>query len=765
MRFDYTKLSKEFQLPNHWKICKVGDVAKINEMSINKNTKLDAIEYIDINSVENGRIIKVQYLPLATAPTRAKRVVRNNDILISTVRPNLRHFVFIKKAKSNTIASTGFAVITPYKVNPRFLYYYLTSEPFITYLSQIADTSTSAYPSFTPDVIENAELLLPTPFEQNKIAEILGSLDNKIELNYEMNKTLEVIAQAIFKNWFVDFEPFKDELVYNEEIGKRIPDGWEVTEREEVEAKEKLKKKWSRLEAVLGSESVLKKLAKDIVKHFEEREKLMEGKAIIACASRRISVELYNQIIKLRPEWHNDDDDKGFIKVLMTGSTDDPPEWQPHIRNKKRRKELKDRFADPQKLPKIMIVRDMLLTGFDCPCLHTLYIYKPMKGHTLLQAVERVNRTYKDKPAGLIVDYIGIGEALAIAVKQYTKETQSDLSKSLPNEEDVVKLVHERYEEIKSLLSGIDYSNWRNLGKGELINLLNAVQDKISCDDETKRKFLKAFLEMKKAFSLFPINPELFKLRDDIAFFEAVKERMTILLPKTIPSLEAESAIKGLVSKTVILEDIKHLLETGKIDILNEKFLKRVDELEFPNLRIEILRKLLDEKIRVRMRRNLLRYSSFKERLERTIKAYHNHAITSVQVMEELIKIAKEIRDLEIQWRALGLTEEELAFYDAISHGKEFIMSDEDLKKLVKKLVKSIKRNLSIDWVDHENARSKIRALVKRTLRRHGISPVKYTSTVDLIMKQAEALYKDLPTLELEFVRSDYTFWGFDLSI
>jgi type I restriction enzyme S subunit len=235
MRFDYTKLStKKFDLPTNWKVVKVKDLARINELSITQKVNMKMIEYIDIDSVENGRILNVQHLALTSAPTRARRIVRNNDILISTVRPNLKHFAFIKNAKQNTIASTGFAVITAYKVNPRFLYYYLTSKPFTTYLTQIAETSTSAYPSFTPDVIENAELLLPPPLEQNEIAEILGSLDDKIELNCEMNKTLEAIAQAIFKNWFVDFEPFKDELVYNEEVSREIPKGWEVKTFSEV---------------------------------------------------------------------------------------------------------------------------------------------------------------------------------------------------------------------------------------------------------------------------------------------------------------------------------------------------------------------------------------------------------------------------------------------------------------------------------------------------------------------------------------------------
>jgi type I restriction enzyme R subunit len=537
----------------------------------------------------------------------------------------------------------------------------------------------------------------------------------------------------------------------------------EVTEAEEVEVKEKLKEKWSRLEAVLSSESVLRKLAEDIVRHLEERMRFLEGKAIIACASRRICVELYNQIVKLRPEWHSDDDDKGFIKVLMTGSTDDPPEWQPHIRNKGRRKELKDRFADPQSLPKVMIVRDMLLTGFDCPCLHTLYVYKPMKGHTLLQAVERVNRPYKDKPAGLIVDYVGIGEALAIAIKQYTKEVQKDLSQSLPSEEEVVKLVYEKYEEIRDLLKGIDYSDWQKLSREELLNLLNAAQDRVSTDDESKRRFIKAFVEMKKAFSLFPTNPELFKLRDELVFFEAVKKRLAALLPGATPSSKVESAIKELVSKAVILEDITQLLEMGKVDILNEEFLKRVGELEFPNLRIEVLRKLLAEKISARAGRNPLRFSSFKERLERTIRAYHTRAISSAQVMEELIKIARELRESEAEGERLGLTEEEVAFYDALSLGKEYILSDEQLKKLACKLVSIIKKNLSIDWTRHESVKARVRAAVKRVLRAYGIPPVKHPDVVKLIMGQAEALYKEWPIIQMPYPMELPIDFGFPL--
>jgi type I restriction enzyme R subunit len=530
----------------------------------------------------------------------------------------------------------------------------------------------------------------------------------------------------------------------------------EITEREEVEVKEKLKKRWSRLERVLGSESVLKKLAKDIVEHFERRCEAIEGKALIACMSRRICVDLYNHIIKLRPEWHNEDDRRGVIKVLMTGSTDDPLEYQPHIRNKYRRDQIKKRFADPSSPLKILLVRDMLLTGFDCPCLHTIYVYKPMRGHTLIQAITRVNRVYKDKPAGLVVDYVGIGEALKMAVVQYAKRAP-EAPKTFISQEDALPILMEKYEEVRFFLRGIDYSRWRDLSPQELMRLFHKAHNEIVRDDDTKRRFLRAVSALKKAFVLATPHPEALKLKDDIAFFEELRGRIIKASPEhVIPPLHVDTALKRLVGRAVILEDIVDLLSESmvkppKLPILSEEFLKEVSEVEFPNLRIELLRKLLNDEIRVRMRRNIVRYQSFKERLERTIKAYHNRAIGSAKVMEELIKIARELRESIRAGEELGLTEEELAFYDALSRGEKFIASDEELKKLVKKLVETIKKNLSIDWTEHENVKSKVRASVKRLLRRHGFSPVRYPMTIDLIMKQAEALYRDWPTIEFEF--------------
>jgi len=524
----------------------------------------------------------------------------------------------------------------------------------------------------------------------------------------------------------------------------------EITEREEVEVKEKLKKKWSSLERVLGSEKVLKTVAQDIVEHFEKRSQAIEGKALVACMSRRICIDLYKLITELKPEWHDEDDKKGIIKVIMTGSTDDPPEFQPHIRNKTRREEIKKRFVNPDDPLKIVIVRDMLLTGFDNPCLHTMYVFKPMKGHNLIQAIARVNRVYKNKPAGLIVDYVGIAEALKVAVAQYT--IRADISNSIIPAEDTLPILKEKYDKVKAFLKNVDYSNWMKLSPTEKTRLSQKALNEILRDDKTKRAFLKAVKELNTAFVLVAPNPEALRISDDLAFFQMVRDRIVKTSPEqVIPAPTVETAIKRLVSKTIVAKDVVDMLAEREmkhpdISILSEDFLREISKIEFPNLKVEVLRKLVNDEIRIRMRKNVVRYGSFRERLEKTIRAYHNRAMESTKVIEELIKIAREIRESLRVGEELGLTEEELAFYDAISKGKRFIMSDEELKKLVRTLVKSIKRNLSIDWTKHENVRSKIRAIVKRTLRKYGISPTKYPSTINLVMTQAEVLYKDWPT-------------------
>lgn len=522
----------------------------------------------------------------------------------------------------------------------------------------------------------------------------------------------------------------------------------EVTELEEREAKEKLKYKWSRLEAVLGADEPLEKVAKDIVEHFEKRLRTLEGKAMIVCISRRVCAELYKKIIALRPEWHSDDDRDGVIKVVISGSADDPEELQPHIRSKSALKLIEQRFKDPNDKLKIVLVRDMWLTGFDVLPLHTMYIYKPMKGHTLMQAIARVNRVWRDKPAGLIVDYVGIGPALAEAVSKYTKADQQYIGVSL---EDALPILKEKYDVVSSFLYGIDFKNWKKLDAEAKLNLLLQAVDRVSKNDDIKRRFTKAVVALSKAFALAVPHEEALKIRDDLEFFQAVKNMLIKSSSRSSrPSEPAETAVKQLVSGVITADKVIDILtlkeDQPDLSVLSDEFLNQILRVKYENLRIELLRKLLEDQIRVRMKRNYLRYKSFKELLERTIQRYHNNAITSAEVIKTLIELARELRKAAMEGKELGLSEEELAFYDALAQGIEGLEFNEEVREIVRELVNTIKRNLTIDWTKHEMVKSRIRASVKRLLRRKGFKPKK--TLIENIMKQAETLYKNWPSVE-----------------
>jgi type I restriction enzyme R subunit len=518
----------------------------------------------------------------------------------------------------------------------------------------------------------------------------------------------------------------------------------EVTEAEELELKEKIKRKWSRLEKLVGAEDRLRKIAEDIVEHFERRTAAIEGKAMIVCMSRRICVEMYRLITELRPEWHSEDDDKGVIKVVMTGSASDPPEFQPHIRNKSRREFIKKRFINPDDPLKIVIVRDMWLTGFDNPCLHTMYIDKHMTGHTLMQAIARVNRVFKDKPSGLIVDYIGIAEPLKRAVRIYTEKGYGDVA--IPIDE-ALNVLKEKYEVVRSFFHGIDYSNWRKLDESSLLHLLQMAHNSVVESDEKKREFLNAMAELNKAFAIATPHEEALRLADDIAFFQMVRRKVIKASPpSTKPTEVYDTIMRQLISEAIVVKDVIDILseagiEYPDISIISEEFLDEVMKIKYINIRIEILRKLIEGEIKARMRRNRIRYKPFKELLEKTIESYHKRLITSTEVILKLVELAKEIQKAAREGEILGLSDEELAFYDALSQGKERIMSDDEIREIVNELVDTIKKNLTVDWNKHETTKARVRAAVKRLLRKRGFKPSRQKWLIESIMQQAEALY------------------------
>jgi type I restriction enzyme R subunit len=521
----------------------------------------------------------------------------------------------------------------------------------------------------------------------------------------------------------------------------------EITERVEEQFREKLKSKWARLEAIVGDDDRLKKLAQDLLEHFEERIQTLPGKAMVACMSRRICVELYKKIVALKPEWHSDDDQGGAVKVVMTGSPADPLDWQPHIRSKTQNEAIKKRFIDPEDPLKLVIVRDMWLTGFDNPCLHTMYVDKPMRGHTLLQAIARVNRVFPGKDGGLVVDYIGIFDDLEAALAQYTREQREQAVLPLERALDVMK---EKYDVVQAFFAEVDYRRRRTLPPTEQVRLLQRAVNAVTQDDETKRHFLKAVAELTSAFALAVPHPEALAIREDLRFFQAVRHNVmkyAVPVARAQELAEVEAAIRQLVAEAITAGEVIDLFEvagqpTPELSLFNDELLERIRQLDQPNLQVELLRKLLEDEIEVRLRKNVTRYRSFKERLQQAIQAYHSRTIRSAEIVARLVELARELRELPRRHQELGLSEEEAAFYDAVAQGTGRIAGDEELVKLVRELIATIKNNLSMDWADRESSKAKIRAAVKRLLKRKGYKPPQLEAASGAVLEQALQLYR-----------------------
>ncbi len=523
----------------------------------------------------------------------------------------------------------------------------------------------------------------------------------------------------------------------------------EATEGEEVEHKERLKSKWAQLEAVVGTENRLKRIAEDLVNHFEHRLEAMEGKAMVVCMSRRICVELYKAITAIRPEWHSEDDDAGVLKVVMTGSASDPIDWQPHVRNKSRREELAKRFKDPKEPFKIVIVRDMWLTGFDAPCLHTMYVDKPMQGHRLMQAIARVNRVFKDKPGGLVVDYLGLADQLKHALTVYTENGGG--GEAALDQEKAVAVLLERYEICCDIFHGFDRAPWTSGDPQERLSVLAAAQEHVLAQEDGKNRFVKTVGELSKAFALAVPHEEALAIRDDVAFFQAVKSVLTKSSGNGGRSAEEiEFAIRQIVSKAVSSDEVIDIfsaagLKKPDISILSEEFLAEVRGLPHKNLAVEMLRKLLEGEIKARKQKNVVQARSFAELLENAIKKYQNRAIETAQVIEELIALAKEMREGDRRGEELGLTDDEVAFYDAleVNDSAVAVLGDEKLRLIAQELVKSVRNSVTIDWAVRENVRAQMRVIIKRILRKYGYPPDKQEQATALVLEQAEVLCKD----------------------
>ncbi|MEM4335415.1 MAG: type I restriction endonuclease subunit R [Candidatus Anstonellales archaeon] len=535
-----------------------------------------------------------------------------------------------------------------------------------------------------------------------------------------------------------------------EERPKIDPEFEEVTEGEEVEHKEKLKREWSRLEKIAGAPRRIRRIAKDIVNHFEQRLSVLDGKGMIVCMSRRICIDLYNEIIKLRPEWHNKDDDKGFIKVVITGSASDPKEWQQHIRNKVRRKKIGDNFKDPKHETKLLIVRDMFLTGFDAPSLHTMYLDKPMKGHTLMQAIARVNRVYPGKEGGLVVDYMGVGAELKKALRDYTES--GGKGKPTLDQEEAVKLMLEKYEIVKDMFYGFNYRKFFELSPQERVSFIPNAIEHILKEPGKKERFEKETTALVKAFSLAVPHEKAMKIKEEVGFFQALKSTIskTIETKKDVKE-QYEIAIKQIISKAVISDRIIDIFEAAgiqkpEISILSEDFLAEVKEMPQKNLAFEALKKLLNDEIKIISKRNLVQGKSFMEMLDRTIKKYTNRAVEAAQVIEELIELARKVREEKNRGKELGMSEDELAFYDAleVNDSAVKILGDETLRKIALELTQMIRKSVTIDWTQRESVQAELRLKVKKILRKYGYPPDKEKKATETVLKQAELVAGNL---------------------
>lgn len=523
------------------------------------------------------------------------------------------------------------------------------------------------------------------------------------------------------------------------------PNFEEVTEGEELTVKEKLKSKWSQLEAMVGTSERLAQVANDIVTHFEQRLVVLDGKAMIVCMSRRIAVDLYDQIIAIRPDWHHDQDDQGAIKVIMTGSAGDPSSYQPHLRNKPRRKALAERLKDPADPLKLVIVRDMWLTGFDAPPLHTMYIDKPMRGHSLMQAIARVNRVFRDKPGGLIVDYLGIATDLQEAVTQYT--AAGSARPAVPQDEAVLYMLTQ-YDVTKAFYHAFDYTNFHAGTPAQRLAVIPAAMEHILTQEDGRKRYIEAITRLSKAFALSIPDDRAIAIRDDVAFFQAV--RATFVKTTTVDGRGDEyldSAIKQLVSQAVTSPDVIDIfgaagLKSPDVSILSDEFLEDVRRLPQKNLALELLRKLLNDEIKTRSSKNAVQSRSFGDLLEKTIIRYQNRSIDAAQVIADLIDLAKEIRASSERGAELGLSDEELAFYDALAENDSAkqVLGDKSLALIAIELVKEVRANVTIDWSVKQSARAKIRVLVKRILRRYGYPPDLEEKAADLVLEQAELL-------------------------
>ena len=602
------------------------------------------------------------------------------------------------------------------------------------------------FAKYTRDALPNATYLgfTGTPIEKTDV-NTPAVFGNYVDV-YDISQAVEDGATVR-----IYYESRLAKIALSKEGKKLVAELDEELEKEDLAETQKAKAKWTQLEALIGSEDRIRQVAQDIVTHFEQRQEVFEGKGLIVAMSRRIAADLYDEIIKIKPGWHNDDLKKGVIKVVMTSASSDGPKISKHHTTKEQRRALAERMKDTEDELSLVIVRDMWLTGFDVPSLHTMYIDKPMKGHTLMQAIARVNRVYKDKPGGLVVDYLGIASDLKEALSFYSDSGGKGDPAVL--QEQAVQRMLEKLEIVSQMFYGFPYEHYFAADTSTKLSIILAAEDHIIGIENGKKRYIDEVTALSSAFSIAIPHEQAMDVKDEVSFYQAIKARLVKFdsagTGKT--DEEIETAIRQVIDKALVAEQVIDIFDAAgikkpDISILSEDFLLEVQNMEHKNIALEVLKKLLNDEIKARMKKNMVQSRSLMEMLEDSIKKYHNKVVTAAEVIEELIELSKEIKRMDKEPHEMGLSEFEYAFYTAIADNDSAreLMQKEKLRELAVVLFEKVKQNASIDWTIKESVRAKLKVIVKRTLRQYGYPPDMQALATETVLKQAELIADEI---------------------
>ena len=676
------------------------------------------------------------------------------------------HLKSLLKVNSGGVIFTTIQKFQPETGN---VYEQLTDRCNVIVIADEAHRTQYGFKAKTVDVRNEADEVIGSEIKYGFAKYLRDALPNATYLGFTGTpiESTDINTPAVFGNYIdvydiaqavedgatvrIYYESRLAKVALSDEGRKLVAELDKELDTEAMDDVQKAKAKWTQLEALIGSPNRIKNIAADIVQHFEERQKVFEGKAMIVAMSRRIAAALYDEIVRLRPEWHSDDLSKGAIKVVMTSSASEGPEIAKHHTTKEQRHALAERMKDPTDELKLVIVRDMWLTGFDAPCLHTLYIDKPMQGHNLMQAIARVNRVYKDKPGGLVVDYLGIASDLKKALSFYSDS--GGKGDPTQQQEQAVALMQEKLEVVEQMLHGLDYQQYFAENTSGKLSWILKTEDFILGLEDGKKRFVNEVTALGKAFAIAIPNEQAMDVKEEVAFFQAVKARLCKFNQSGNGrnDEEIETTIRQVIDQALVSGKVIDIFDAAgikkpDISILSEEFLMELKGMEHQNIAMEVLRKLLEDEIKARSKYNVVESQSLMEMLDRSINRYHNKVITAAEVIEELIKLSKTIVEKDEDAQKMGLSTYEYAFYTAVANNESAkeLMGKDKLRELAVVLTETIRKNASIDWTIKENVRAKMKVAVKRLLRRYGYPPDMQLLATETVLKQAEKIAEEI---------------------